>query len=122
MRPRHRPHLVTTAILVGLTGVVTGLAAAGRIGPFDALGAEMHVTAAQVPSAPLRADSLFPAPTPPPVVHEQIIVADPPQRRAPSPTSIPRYEATPTPAPAASPTPTPCYDDCGGSGGGGGDG
>jgi len=118
MRPLHRPHLVTTAVLIGLTGAVTGLAAAGRIGPFDALGAQMHAAAAQVPSAPLRADSLFPAPTPPPVIHEQLIVADPPQRRSPAPSSTPVSEDTPTRTTTASPTPTPCYDDCGGGGDG----
>jgi len=117
MRPLHRPHLVTTAVLIGLTGAVTGLAAAGRIGPFDALGAEMHAAAAQVPPAPLRADSLFPAPTPPPIIHEQIIVADPP-RRSPAPASTPAYEPTPTSASTGNPTPTPCYDDCGGGGDG----
>ena len=117
MRPLHRPHPVTTALLVGLTGAVTGLAAAGRVGPFDALGAQMHAAAAQVlPSAPLRADSLFPPPTPPPIIHEQLIVADPPQRRSPAPSSAP---ATPYPTPESatpSPTSTPCYDDCGGGG------
>ena len=122
MRPHHRPHFVATAVLVGLTGAVTGLAAAGRIGPFDTLasGAQQTVSA-HVPSAPLRADSLFPPPTHAPVVHEQIMVADPqPPAQHPAPTSEPTpVPESPTPAPTASPTPEPCDDgDCGGGGDG----
>jgi hypothetical protein len=123
VRPLHRPHFLTTALLVGLTGTVTGLAAAGRIGPFDALGAgDQHTASAQLPLKPFRADSLFPAPTPAPVVHEQIVVADPPQpAHRPAPTSAPTPEPeSPTPAPTASPTPHPCNDDDCGPGGGDG--
>lgn len=121
MGPLHRPHLVITTLLVGLTGAVTGLSAAGRIGPFDALGAgDQHAASVQLPLTPLRADSLFPTPTRPPAVHEQIVVTEPPTSTPrPAPVSAPApTPASPTPAPTVSPTPSPCHDDdCGGGGG-----
>ena len=110
---------------VALAGGITGVAAAGHVGPFEALGAAtQHTVATQLPSVPLRADGLYPAPTPPPTVHETIVVTDPAPSRAPSVARTSTPGATETPAPSASPSPTsqPCYDDCGGGGGGGGGG
>jgi hypothetical protein len=110
-------------MLVALSGVITGVAAAGHVGPFAALGAAaQHTVATQLPSVPLRADSLYPAPTPPPTVHETIVVTDPAPSRAPSLAGTSTPGAAETPAPSASPSPTsqPCHDeDCGGGGGGG---
>jgi hypothetical protein len=110
-------------MLVALSGVITGVAAAGHVGPFAALGAAAeHTVATQLPSTPLRADSLYPAPTQPPAVHETIVITDP-ARFAPasaaSGTPAPTPESTATPEPTASPSPTttPCHDDdCGGGG------
>ncbi len=110
-------------MLVGLSGVITGVAAAGHVGPFATLGAAAeHTVATQLPSTPLRADSMYPAPTPPPTVHETIVITDPapPARTsAASGTPAPTPESTATAEPSASPspTPTPCHgDDCGGGG------
>jgi hypothetical protein len=123
LRSRHRPHLLATGALVVLSGAVTGLAAAGNIGPFTSLGTTSHRTvAAQWPRTPLRADSLFPAPTPLPPVHEAIVVRDPALRhvattpRNPSLHSPPPT-AEPTSTPMPTPTPSSCGDDCGGGGG-----
>ncbi len=119
MRPRHRPRFLTTATLVALCGAVTGLAAAGGVGPFASLGTPVqHTVAAQVQGAPLRADSLFPVPTQPPPTHEIIEVTDPPVHSATPSTPWPATAAPATAAPTStpSPTPTPCDDDCGGGG------
>ena len=123
MRPRTRSHFFSTVVLVGLAGVITGLGAAGHIGPFAALGAGApHTVAAQLPGTPLRADSLYPAPTKPPTVHEIIVITDPaPTARpgsgysagSPSATATPSPTATPTPTATASPAPW-CDDSCGG--------
>lgn len=119
MRPLHRPHFVATVILVGLTGTATGVAAASRVGPFDALDvAHQSAAAAQLQPPPLRADSLFPKPTPAPATHEQLVVVDPPPAySAPARSAATPRAEDPSPAPSASPTPQPCYDDCGGGDG-----
>jgi hypothetical protein len=120
LRPRHRPRLFTTATLVALCGAITGLAAAGGVGPFASLGVTtQHTVAAQLPGAPLRADSLYPAPTQPAPTHELILVTDPPARYSTAAsTPWPETEAPATAAPTSrpSPTPDPCDDDCGGGG------
>ncbi len=124
MRPHARSRLLTTAMTVALAGGITGVAASGHVGPFAALGAAaQHTVASQLPNVPLRADSLYPEPTPPPTEHETIIVTDPAPARAPSAANMSTSGATGTPEPTAGPSPSsqPCYDDCGGGGGGGGD-
>ena len=125
MRPHARSHFVSTAVLVGLTGVITGVGAAGHVGPFAALGAAVqHTVAVRLPCAPLRADSLYPAPTKPPTVHETIVITDPAPTARPTSgySGRPSETATATPWPTATPSPTPwCDDSCGGGGGGGGD-
>jgi hypothetical protein len=106
---------------VALAGGITGVAASGHVGPFAALGATaQHTVASHLPSVPLRADSLYPEPTPPPTEHETIIVTDPAPSRPPSVayTSTPGPTATSEPSVSPSPTTQPCYDDCGGGGGG----
>ena len=119
MRPHARSHFSSTVALVGLAGVITGFGAADHIGPFSGIGAgAQHTVAARLPGAPLRADSLYPAPTKPPTVHEIIVITDP------APTARPgvRYSAvgpsaTATPRPTAAASPTPgCDDSCGGGG------
>jgi hypothetical protein len=122
--PHARSHFVSTAVLVGLAGVITGVGAAGHVGPFAALGAAaQHTVAAQIPGAPLRADSLYPAPTKPPTVHEIIVITDPAPTARPGSgySGGPSSTATPWPTATASPTPW-CDDSCGGGGGGGGGG
>ena len=124
MRPHARSQFFSTAVLVGLAGVITGVGAAGHVGPFAALGAAaQHTVAAQLPGAPLRADSLYPAPTKPPTVHEIIVITDPaPTARPGSGYSGGGPTSTATPWPTATASPTPwCDDSCGGGGGGGGD-
>jgi hypothetical protein len=107
-------------MLVALSGVITGVAAAGHVGPFAALGAAtQHTVASQLPSVPLRADSLYPSPTQPPAVNETIVVTDPARPAAPrsSATPYPSSGGSATPEPTASPSPTgSCGDDCGGGG------
>lgn len=128
MRSRPRPRLLTTAILVALSGAVTGLAAAAHVGPFGALGAhaQQYAVAAQGSSAPLRADSLFPSPTAPPAVHQVVVIADSAHPSASSlpRTPEPRETSEPTAAPTSTPSssPTPCHDECDGGGDGGGGG
>jgi len=118
LRPRHRPRFLATATLVALCGAVTGLAAAGGVGPFASLGTPtQHTVAAHLPGTPLRADSLFPPPTRPAPTHEILLVTDPPASHSASPsTPWPATEAPSTAAPASTPSPTstPCDDDCGG--------
>lgn len=122
MRPHHPPHLLATAVFVVISGAVIGIAAAGNVGPFASLGTTSQRTAtAQPPLTPLRADSLFPRSTPPPPIHEVIVVRVPAPRHVAAMTPFPRPES---PAPAAAPTsaPTPtasaCDDGCGGGGDG----
>jgi hypothetical protein len=127
--PRHsRPPLLMAALVVAAAGTAAGLAAAARVGPFDALGvAAVRPAAASVSQAPLAAGPLYPSPTRPPSVHQIIEISDPPRVVQPSsppevhPTSTPPSgEATPraTAAPTPSPGSTPCPDGCQGGGGG----
>jgi hypothetical protein len=128
--PRHnRPPLLIAALAVAAAGSAAGLAAAGKVGPFDALGvAAMHPASAAVSQAPLAAGRLYPSPTQPPSIHQIIEINDPPRvapasshgtPTPPPPSSsveaTPRATATPTPSPGS----TPCPDDCQGGGGGG---
>jgi hypothetical protein len=127
--PQTRFRALTTLTLVALSGLITGVAAAGHAGPFAVLGgagAERTV-GTQLPSAPLRATDLFPAPTKPPALHEVIVVTDPahtaPRVTLSTPSPRPSSDATPepedTPGPSASPSPSPkpCDDDgCQGGG------
>ena len=131
MRAPHRSHVLATAILIALVGAVTGLAAAGHIGPFTSLASasSRHTVSAVLPGAPLRADSLFPSQTPLSPIQKVVVVTVP----APSdeatetatddaaedgssaaPTPVPTEEPTSTPMPT--PTPSSCDDDCGGGG------
>jgi hypothetical protein len=125
LRPHSRTQLFATAGLVALTGVVTGFAAAGQVGPFASLGSSgYHTVATVLPGAPLRADGLFPSPTSPAAVHDVIVVTDPgrptslssaPPASTPAPSDDPT--AAPTPASSPSASPKPCNgDDCGGGG------
>ena len=108
-------------MLVALSGVITGVAAAGHVGPFAALGvAAQHTVATQLPSVPLRADSLYPAPTQPPELHETIVVTDPPRAASSAPGTLAPGARSPESTASPSPSSQPCYDDCGGGGGGGG--
>jgi hypothetical protein len=125
--PRHnRPPLLIAALAVAAAGTAAGLAAAGRVGPFDALGvAAMHPASAAVSQQPLAAGPLYPSPTQPPSIHQIIEITDPPRvaPASPHPTPTappPPAEATPraTATPAPSPSSTPCPDDCQGGGGG----
>jgi hypothetical protein len=122
VRPHHPPHLLATAVLVVISGAVIGLAAAGNIGPFASLGATAQRTvSAQPPRTPLRADSLFPLPTPPPPSHEVIVVRDPAPPYVATRTPISRLESPdPAAAPTSAPSPSPsaCDDGCGGGGDG----
>ncbi|MFZ0180194.1 MAG: hypothetical protein WAL84_10050 [Candidatus Dormiibacterota bacterium] len=123
MRGHARSRVFSTVVLVGLAGVVTGVGAAGHIGPFAALGAAaQHTVAAQLPGAPLRADSLYPPPTKPPTVRETIVITDPaPTARPGSGYSTGGPSSTATPRPTATAAPAPwCDDSCSGGGGGGG--
>lgn len=102
MRPHH-PRLLATAVLVVTSGAVIGIAAAGNVGPFAALRVTpIRAVSAQPTNTPLRADSLFPYPTPPPPTHEVIVVRDPVRPHVASPTPYPRL-TTPPPSGA-------CYD------------
>jgi hypothetical protein len=123
LRPHARSHFFSTVVLVGLAGVITGVGAAGHVGPFAALGAgAQHTVAAQLPGTPLRADSLYPAPTTPPTVHEITVITDPaPTARPRSGYSAGGHGSMATPWPTATSSPPPwCDDSCGGGGGGGG--
>jgi hypothetical protein len=128
LRPRPRPRLLTTAIVVALSGAITVVAAVAHVGPFGALGAQaqQHAVAVQGSSAPLRADSLFPPPTAPPAVHQVVVIADSahPSSSSPPRTPEPRETPEPTaaPTPTASSSPTVCHDECDGGGDGGGGG
>jgi hypothetical protein len=127
--PRHsRSPLLIAALAVAAVGTAAGLAAAGRVGPFDALGVEaVRPAAASVWQAPLAAGQLYPSPTRPPSVHQIIEISDPPRvvqppsppAAHPTPTPPPSVEATPraTAAPTLSPGSTPCPGDCQGGGG-----
>jgi hypothetical protein len=128
--PRHgRSPLLIATLAVAAAGTAAGLAAAGRVGPFDALGVAVHPAAASISQAPLAAGQLYPSPTRPPSVHQIIEISDPPRvvqpisppEAHPTPTPPPSVEATPraTAAPTPSPGSTPCPDDCQGGGGGG---
>ena len=122
LRSHHPPHFLATATLVVLSGTLTGLAAAGNIGPFASPGTtSQHLVSAQPPPTPLRADSLFPRPTPPPPSHEVVVVRDPAPPHVATPTPISDQEPPdPTSAPTSAPAPTPsaCDDGCGGGGDG----
>jgi hypothetical protein len=122
LRSHHAPHFFATATLVVLSGILTGLAAAGNIGPFALPGTtSQRPVSAQRPPTPLRADSLFPGPTPPPPSHEVVVVRDPAPPHVATPTPIFDQESqAPTAAPTSAPAPTPsaCDDSCGGGGDG----
>jgi hypothetical protein len=118
LRPHHPPHFFATATLVVLSGILTGLAAAGNIGPFALPGTtSQRLVSAQPPPTPLRADSLFPGPTPPPPSHEVVVVRDPAPPHVATPAPISDQES-PAPTSAPAPTPSACDDSCGGGGDG----
>jgi hypothetical protein len=121
-----RPRLVVTVALVVIAGVGTGIGAAGKIGPFEALGAAPHRVAARASQSPLSAAGLYPSPTQPATVHQIIEIQDPPiVPTGRPPVQEPVHNAQPTapPLPSAttpplsSPSSTPCPDDCQGGGG-----
>jgi hypothetical protein len=122
VRAHHPPHLLATAVFVVISGAMIGLAAAGNIGPFASLGtASQRTVSAQPLLTPLRADSLFPRPTPPPPSHEVIVVRDPAPPYVATRTPFPRLESPdPATAPTSAPSPSPsaCDDGCGGGGDG----
>lgn len=109
---RSGPAPAVGALVVLLSGTVTGLAAAGRVGPFSALGGASRDAAAVTTPAALPADRLYPAPTAPPPTQKVVIVPEP-GARAGAPAA-----AAPS---AVSPSPGSCWgDDCGGGDSGGG--
>ena len=129
MQRHTRPgRLIATLALAA--GIATGLAAAGRVGPFESLGVAVHPAAAHVAQLPLAAGQLYPTPTQPPSIHRIVVISDPPppvkHSSAPAApatfTPGPPVERTPQSTPVPSPSsssPTPCPDDCQGGGGGG---
>jgi hypothetical protein len=141
VRRSSRQRLLGLTILVGGSGLATGLAAASGLGPFAASqSANTPPRLASVPPQAVRGDTLFPPPTPGPATVRVIQVNDPapvartrpvevvpatppaahddaprPPIGAPTPASI---TPQPTPTPTMTSSPTPCHDDgCGGGDG-----
>ena len=144
LRFRTRPHFARNLSLVVLAGAVAGFAAAGKVGPFHALGVTGHTVAATLHQAPLSADQFFPAPTDPATTKHVVMVQDPPtQANGPATVSTSgtsedmtedmtegstedanesgdttpaaTEEPAATATASAQATPTPCHDDgCGG--------
>lgn len=119
---RRRPRLVIAFLVVATAGTTAGLAAAAKVGPFDALGVATRQVAAPVTMMPLRAGSLYPLPTQPPTLHQVIQIHDPaviePSSPPPQVRELPPSEPA-HPSPTSEPTPKPCDDDCQGGGGDG---
>ena len=125
MQIHTRPRLLTSLVVIAAAGTVSGVAAAGKVGPFASLGVTARQVAAPLAAAPLRAAPFYPVPTQPPTIHQIVEIQDPPVIVPPSrpPVQAATAPAAPTapqsaPSPAApAPTPAPCYEDCQGGGG-----